>query len=259
MVWNGPETWHDGILERPFLVPGRGNLQGAVWRPELPGPRPLVLLSHGGSGHSRSSAMRHTVQGLVRQGAFQVACIDGPVHGSRSPCDPDDAQQVIENFRRHWRTGDGGREAMLQDWQAALTLLLSAPQVDAGRVGFMGLSMGTAYGLRLCARDARIRACVLGLWSSDYPNSESLLAEAAALSLPTLFVQKLDDEWMSRAGQMRLFEAIGGPGKQMNIYPGTHGQAAPALLDDACRFLTTQLHGADLDRGDKRTQVAPSA
>lgn len=243
--------WNDDIRsdghpgERSFCISySAGLIHGAVWFSTLPGPRPLVLFSHGGSGHCRSPAVRQSALHLMAQGGFHVVCIDGPVHGGRSTVPHLEPAQVLTEFRSYWRTGDGGREGMVRDWKHTLDALTSLPNVDSSRIGFMGLSMGTAYGLPLCGQEPRIRASVLGLWAADHPNSGALLPAARLVAIPVLFVQKLVDELMSRDGQFLLFENLASKDKQLSIYPGRHGDFAPWLNNDACTFLCRRLYSA---------------
>ena len=49
------ETTADGVTERLFTV---GDVTGAIWAPAgATGPRPLVLLGHGGGGHRTAPPM----------------------------------------------------------------------------------------------------------------------------------------------------------------------------------------------------------
>lgn len=245
MSWTGDATAIEGMWERPFALEGDGGIvPGAVWFAGRARPRPLVLLSHGGSGHALNASTRATAKYLVHTGDFVVGAIDGPVHGRRRQDGDLDPGASLRAYRRHWTAGDGGREAMTRDWRRALDFMLEQPFVDPHRVGYMGLSMGTAYGIPLCARDSRIQAIVLGLWALDYPNSTDLSGYARDILQPLLFLQKRHDERMSQAGQLALFDSFGSTSKQLNLYPGSHAGPCEAINTDACGHLVRHLHQA---------------
>jgi cephalosporin-C deacetylase-like acetyl esterase len=131
---------------------------------------------------------------------------------------------------------------MAGDWARVLGAAEDLPFVRPGSVGYLGLSIGTAYGLMFCAGTTRVKVAVFGLWSADYPNSASLVGFAREIKQPTLFVQKWDDEFMSRNGQFQLFDALSTSTKQLNVYPGRHAEPSGPLHSDACRFLASGLY-----------------
>jgi dienelactone hydrolase len=129
------------------------------------------------------------------------------------------------------------------DWSAALDALVALPEVDADRVGYWGLSLGTDYGLPLVASDARIRIGVLGLYgteSSRIGDTDSL-EFAAALQANVLWVMQWDDELFDRTGQLALFDAIGSEDKRMVVYPGGHDDTPDEGLRLAREFLVREL------------------
>ncbi len=55
LEWSGPPVADHDVTERSFRLDGAaGPVPGVLWLPHDPGPAPLVLLGHGGSGHKRS-------------------------------------------------------------------------------------------------------------------------------------------------------------------------------------------------------------
>src|ERR1039458_10620992 len=74
-----------GVRERRFDLDRGGRIvPGLLWTPVgAAGPRPLVLLGHGGSGHKRQDYALSLARRLVRHHGFGAASIDGPVHGDR--------------------------------------------------------------------------------------------------------------------------------------------------------------------------------
>src|SRR4051812_44530895 len=75
-----------GVVERRFDVPGdREVVPGILWSPEgATGPRPLVLIGHGGGGDKRMPYVLSLARRLVRHAGYAVAAIDGTGHGDRA-------------------------------------------------------------------------------------------------------------------------------------------------------------------------------
>ena len=202
--------------------------------------RPLVLVQHGGSGHKADDAVLQQVQLLVGDGGFLAATIDGPIHGERV-ASPAAGEQMRNRFLDQWRT-DPMIDTMVQDWQAVLDKLCELPQVDAQRIGWMGTSMGTAYGLPFVAACPQVKAAVLGKWSGDYANSERLMRDAPAVLCPVLFIQHWHDELFSRDGTLALFDRIGASDKRLHLFTGSHFQRGGEPLIDAVAHLRRYLH-----------------
>src|SRR5690606_38132895 len=117
-------------------------------------------------------------------------------------------------FRALWARGDSV-DPMVADWKATLDALSGRDEIDITRIGWYGLSMGTAYGIPLVAADKRISASVLGMWGVSRPEgSERLMADASKIVSNVMFQQKWDDPLFSREGQFELFDRLGSPDKQ---------------------------------------------
>ncbi len=203
----------------------------------------LVLAGHGGSGHKASPAVLAIRDRLVPEG-YAVAAIDGPVHGDRRADGSLDPSLARADFRAAWRSG-AGRDSMTQDWMAFLDALLALPELSERPAGYIGVSMGTAYGLPFLAQDKRVCAAVLGLWGTSYPASEHLVAAAKRVTASVWFTQQWDDEIFDRAGVAELFDAIGSDDKRLVAYPGPHLELSGERLDDAAEFLARRLRAAN--------------
>lgn len=221
-------------------VAGR-HVPGLLWTREGDsGRRPLVLVGHGGSQHKESDAVLDVVGPLVGDHGFAVAAIDGPVHGDRRADGGRDGAKVILEFRALWNENPG-IESMVADWRATIGALAALPEVDAQAIGWFGISMGTAYGLPLCAVDQRIRAALLGMWGTSHTHGARLLADARHVRCPVLFQRKLDDERFTPEGQHALFDAIGSGDKELRVYEGGHVNPAGAQLEEGLQFLVRRL------------------
>jgi dienelactone hydrolase len=242
MNWTG-DSDDAGLRKRRFTVQAAGRrVPGVLWtrREADAGARPLVLVGHGGSLHKDSDAVLDVAVPLVQRHGFAVAAIDGPVHGERRADGGLDGAKVIQDFRALW-TGTPGIDSMVSDWRAAIDELIRLPEVDAGSIGWFGISMGTAYGLPLCAADSRIRAALLGMWGTSHAHGERLLADARKVACPVLFQRKADDERFTPAGQEQLFGAIGSRDKTLSVHPGRHVNPAGGQLEEGLAFLVRHL------------------
>lgn len=94
------DTVADGIREQLFTV---GDIPGVLWTPaEGSGPRPLVLIGHGGGQHKKEPGVLSRAFPYVTSCGFAVASIDA---GSRRPAGAPGDQAAR---RRDDRTGGGG-------------------------------------------------------------------------------------------------------------------------------------------------------
>ncbi|VWX61905.1 Dienelactone hydrolase family protein [Burkholderiales bacterium 8X] len=235
-----PDSLPYPIVERSFSSDAGGRkVPLAAWFPVCEGPRPLVLVGHGGSGDKRSDAVTDMIGPLVGRHGFVVAAIDGPVHGERRT-QPAAPLEVRDEFRRLWEAG-GSVEPMVADWQAAFDTLSELPAIDRSAVGYYGLSMGTAYGLPFLAQAGFIRAAVIGMWGTSRVHSARLVDDARRVQCPTLFSLQWNDEIFTREGQFEVFDALAAADKHMTIYPGGHVNPQGGRLAEIVAFLARQL------------------
>jgi poly(3-hydroxybutyrate) depolymerase len=85
--WTADATDVGEVCERDFSVERQGHaIPGVLWQPtRSTGPRPLVLLGHGGSGHKRSAKMLRLGRMFSADYGWWAAAIDGPAHGGAAP------------------------------------------------------------------------------------------------------------------------------------------------------------------------------
>lgn len=230
------------LLESPaparLIVQRDGvDVPAIAWLPE--DPRGIVLTCHGGSGHKASPGVLALARECQARRLAVLSC-DGPVHGERRADGNLDPTAARASFREAWREGVG-RTSMAEDMVAALDILQRRPELTALPVGYIGVSMGTAYGLPLLARDRRIRAAAIGLWSTSYAASEHLAGFAADVACAVWFTQQWNDEFFDREGTFALFDAIGSTDKRLVAYPGPHRELEGARLSDAVGFVADRL------------------
>jgi pimeloyl-ACP methyl ester carboxylesterase len=244
-----------GVTEERFdLKVETDVVPGLRWRPEAAdGPTATILIGHGGTQHKRVPNVLGLARRFVRHLGVTVIALDAPGHGDRIT-DPAAAEAARERLQsriaerrgmdlspeeaKAWvaRTSGGVRE-----WKA-LVDELEASGTHNGRLGYWGVSMGTAIGLPFVAAEPRVQAAVLGLAGlNNRPGGEDFEAAARSLTIPILFVFQWDDELMSRESGLALFDAIGSKEKTMHVNPGGHVFTPLFERDAAEAFFTRHL------------------
>ncbi len=113
--------------------------------------RPAVLLQYGSGGHKGVDYIVSLGRQFVDHG-FVVLTIDSPGRGER---------RSKEKRNTDWLFSNEGRETFLQflgDYSRAVDLLVSRPEVDRERIGYVGISWGAITGVTYVAHDPRIKA-----------------------------------------------------------------------------------------------------
>lgn len=132
--------------EAPIVFTSEGQQVVGIWhRPAGAGPFPAVLLLHGFTGH-KGEAHRLFVQAARALAAGGMAALRIDFRGSG-----DSAGE----FHEMTIAGE------LADARAALRFLRDLPDVDAGRIGVLGMSMGGMVTAFLLAEEPALRAAVL--------------------------------------------------------------------------------------------------
>jgi cephalosporin-C deacetylase-like acetyl esterase len=226
------------MIERALTVHAPyEDIAALLWLPDEQHERlPLVIAGHGFTQHKRALFPPLLVHNLTTRG-FAVAAIDAPEHGDRS-VDIDDRAAIDAAWRVHWREFAASR---LADEHRALVDTVSAqPEVDAGRLGYFGLSLGTQYGVGVLAEDTRYRAAVLGLSALPDPGPR-IGAYAARLRCAVFFIQQLDDEIARRDRARALYDAIASRDKTFRASSGAHMAVPAAVFSEAYDFLARRL------------------
>jgi dienelactone hydrolase len=242
----GSFPWIDVTHSREMSEPLRLIVQrngvdvpSIAWLPEE--PRGIVLTCHGGGGHKSSPGVLAVARECLARNLAVLSC-DGLVHGERRDDGNLEPAAARASFRQAWRQGVG-QTSMAEDMAAALDALQRRPDLTALPVGYVGVSMGTAYGLPLLAHDRRIQAAAIGLWATNYAASEHLAAFAADVACAVWFTLQWNDEFFDREGAFALFDAIGAADKRLVAYPGPHRELEGDRLSDAINFVAGRLLG----------------
>jgi dienelactone hydrolase len=236
----GPATTGDGVSEREFRV---GAVPGVLWTPAgADGPRPLILMGHGGSQDKKSPGQFARAHHFVTVAGFAVAAIDAPGHGDRPRTADDERRTAVvrrrlaagEPFAEDLARANAERAAIaVPEWRATLDALV---EVVGGPVGYCGLSLGSAIGIPLVAAEPRIAAAVFGLAGHG-----GLAETARRITAPVQFLLQWDDELMPRERALALFDAFGSAEKTLHANPGGHTGVPRFELDCSARFLARHL------------------
>ena len=254
------EVCERGVIERRvgLKVDGGEIVPGIVWLPEAAtGPRPTVILGHGGVVHKRAPEVLGLARRLVRHQGYAAVALDAPEHGERIT-DKEAARAMRRSVQARIDEGPGaGMPVVVEADQASgfaermnghvgeLTALVD-DLVSTGfiddRLGYWGLSMGTGIGLKFVAAEPRVKAAVLGLAGLGAGmGGDDFEAAARSLRVPILFLFQWDDELIARDSGLGLFDAIGSTDKTLHVNPGGHVQVPVFENDSAESFFVRHL------------------
>jgi len=232
---------HGTVAESAFTLHRAGrDIPGLLWRsPQERGP--LVLIGHGGSASVNEGYVVALGRHLARDLGCHAVAIDGPVHGARRGERSQDATLVLMDFMQAWSSDDAMTDEMVEDWRATIDAVHDELGIADEPVGYWGLSMGTILGLPLVAAEPRITAAVLGLCGTTGPTADRLGADAAAITCPTMFLMKWDDELFPTATVLDLFGRLATDDKTLVATPGSHGAVWPETFAQTATFLVGRL------------------
>jgi dienelactone hydrolase len=245
------EVCERGVVERRVgLEVGGEMVPGIVWLPEAAsGPRPTVILGHGGVVHKRAPEVLGLARRLVRHRGYAAVALDAPEHGERIT-DKEAARAWRGSVQARIDQGAGARlpagfAARMLTHVGELTALvddLATTGFIDDRLGYWGMSMGTAIGLRFVASEPRVKAAVLGLAGLGAGMGGPEFETAArSLRVPILFLLQSDDELIARDAGLGLFDAIGSTDKTLHVNPGGHVQVPVFENDSAESFFVRHL------------------
>ena len=242
MQFIGEQITSRGVAERPFRVEGAvGDIPGILWTPEgASGPRPLVLVGHGGSGDKRMPYVLSLARRLVRHQGWAVAAIDGVGHGERSGPSVTAGAREEGLPRSFVEQVAAAADQMTADWTATLAELRGLDEVGRGSLGYWGLSMGTMFGLPFVAATPEVQVAVLGLMGT-FADTNPWGTAAASVTCPVLFLIQLHDELVPTHRALSLFESIASTDKRLHAHPGAHSAVPPEEMDASEAFLALHL------------------
>lgn len=245
------------VQDVSYTSPKGGRVPAFLIVPPGKGPFAGLVFVHWGQG-DRSEFLAEAV--MLAQAGAESLLIDAPYNRPGAP--------VGDTFTHPEMERDGYVQLVV-DVRRGVDLLLSRPEVDGKRIGYVGHSLGATWGGPLAAAEKRIKALVLmgGLPTitdfsgNDYlsivvhkaytpeqianyvkvispVNPEHFVGQSAPAAL--LFQFARHDRYITPRFAREYFAAAGQP-KQEKFYFCSHEFNDPAALMDRDQFLEKQL------------------
>ncbi len=242
MHFTSEQRLADGVLEREFAL---GDIPGILWTPaSASAPAPLILLGHPPLGLRKMYPRLVARAQRAAADGFAAATIELPGSGERPRSAT--ADQARADLRRAMEAGEPVDEIVdrlvlplvekaVPEWQAALDVLLSLPEIG-GPVGYSGGVI--SIGIRLAVVEPRITAAVL-FAGSLVPRT--LFEEARQITIPLHVLLQWDDEGNDRQAALDLFDAFGSEEKTLHANLGGHTGVPHFAADAAAQFLARHL------------------
>ncbi len=231
------DSKHNTTREFRVQRVGMRDITGALWLPKAGAGKTLICCGHGASGDRYQAPISHLAERFVSAG-LAVLSLDGPVHGLR-------------------QVGDGGRGAFFPEYQRDNSLIdmtnewacvveLVKAETGISNLAYFGLSMGSLFGIPFIASRADVRVAAIGLMGveADFPHGETLLADAARIECPILFLMQLEDELFSRQGCLDVFDAFASKDKRLHANPGLHPEVPEEEINFTFEFMLAHINGS---------------
>jgi dienelactone hydrolase len=250
-LWCGEPAALEGrpdLRALAFEYASRGDrVPGRLLLPEAGSePLPLVLLEHGAGGSRLAPYMLQVAAPWVAAGAA-VASIDLPLHGERANTKLGHVLAAAlsngepPNGDARLLTSEFLRQAVV-DLQRLVDVAARLPRVDASRVAYAGLSLGSLVGAAYCAADTRPCAAAFALGGGGFgdPEIDPVHHVGRIAPRPLLFVNATRDETVSRSAAEALHAAAREP-KQVLWFDAGHRDLPGRALAAMWGFLRLHL------------------
>jgi dienelactone hydrolase len=236
---------------------------------DAPAGLPLILVGHGGGPGKEGPWIANVCRRYVLGMPASVLIIDSPAHGERAP----DLGDPIENLRAQRRSlaDRAVIDQIIGDWRATIDAAGTIGSFDANKLGYVGFSQGTLFGISVVAAFDDVKGAVFGIGGlpraggvaaiarsvglaeeqariieeEDDPEMRARVALDAACNLgdtEVLALQMSGDEVFPLEGSLELFAAYPGR-KRMAIWPGGHIELPPEAIDLSIAFLRRTVCG----------------
>jgi fermentation-respiration switch protein FrsA (DUF1100 family) len=193
---------------------GDVRLAGELRVPDVPGPRPAVALTGPFTGVKEQVV--GTYAKLLAEAGFVTLAFDHRGFGE-------------SGGRRQHEDSQG----KLTDLRAAVSVLTARPEVDAARIGVVGVCLGGGYAVRAAATDYRVKAVagIAGGYNSPVKTAQAMGIDAYRAALAD-FLDRYD-EYLPAVAPDGGEAAMGG--SEPYAYYGTARSAAPHWRNEVTR------------------------
>ena len=229
------------------LVHGAERVPASLLLPSGQPTSPAVLLLHGFSS-SKERMVQSVGRALQQRGVASLA-LDLPFHGER------DGTRDALPYRNPIALVAAWRSAV-REARAAIEWLTGQPEIDAGRIGALGYSLGGFLTLMMASEEPLVRAVTLAA-AGDLPDTTPYAALVRRAVDPLRAARKLDgrplllvngrrDTTTRPAQAERLFAYAGEP-KELRWYDGGHWPP-PSAIEDAAEWMARALRATGARR-----------
>ena len=233
------------VREKIVYDGGRGSRVPAIVAVPKRGParKPVILLIDGIGGWKERwwqrdgwNRGRILVDALISSG-FAVAMADAPASGERTYENDFVTAESFVSDTAKWRSM-GVKNAI--ESRRLLDYLASRPDIDATRIGVLGLSHGGMMTFALAANEPRIKSAISGLAPLHrIPAVLNPLTYAARVRIPFLMFASTNDAWYTKPLVDSAFGMIPVKGKQLTWYGTGHRPPAEYANEAASWFRST--------------------
>jgi len=193
-------------------------------------PYPLVLQFHviGGSKESwwnESSFERgQAITDSLLKSGIAVLALDAQYHGERAlNNDFMPPQNLYLEEKWYYRFRDGMIQT-IGDYGRAIEYLSSREEIDTGRIGVIGHSMGGVMAIIYAAIDKRVKGVVASVsaYTDSWLYPLAPINLAGAIKAPTLVLAARNDNVISLEATDIFFSVLGSEIKQIELYDSGH-------------------------------------
>ena len=132
-----------------------------------------------------------------------------------------------------------GRKYFPNGIRLEVDALCELSEVDSRCIVYLGISMGTAYGVEVVATDLRISAAVFGQWGTHRSHQERMLKAARRINCPLEFYAHGKDRNLSY--QQELFDAFRADEKVWKTFSKSKIYDNSKTIDQIANFFVVQL------------------
>ncbi|PZC49423.1 MAG: Dienelactone hydrolase [Chloroflexi bacterium] len=187
-----------------------------LWDPRREGPRPVLLVAHPATLGKGDEYVLSPAHDWIARGAVCVT-IDQAGHGERAR-----RPITMEEFTRFPQRRAAMAIQTVVDWMRTLDYVVTRPEIDPRRIGFVGFSMGGMRGAPFVGLDARVGAavfCISGAAKGRPTDHAERLAQqitdpatfAPLMDRPTLVVAGERDDIVPPDAAQRFYDAMPEP------------------------------------------------
>ena len=156
------------LIEKGFIYSeATKKVPVLIYKPVQSGLKsfPVVICLHGTGGNKEDESIRNLLYQFTKIGIMGVA-IDARYHGERVAGGANKSQQYIEAITKIWKNTDSKNQQhpffydTVYDLWRLTDYLITRPDVQASRIGMMGISMGGIETWMAASVDKRIKVAV---------------------------------------------------------------------------------------------------